>query len=206
LTMGRHLAPYAPAAWLCMALLLQRFIAWVAGAKDAPMLLRVVFGLAGAYVIIGGAVHYPRVYRDAVLPISGAAPLIASLHEHAQGPVLLVAIPDYLAPSLGYYSRDDRDTLLRGVRTWNDPWFYTIDPGDWKRPGFVATMAQQIDDTAARDHAQIALAVDWSATTYNGMDYQKAHDVAALEMQRHHVVFDQSFPGSLEPVNLVLLR
>ena len=205
LTMGRHLAPYAPAAWLCLALLLERFVTWVFRAKDAPLLLRIVFGLAGAYVIIGGAVHYPRAYRTAVLPISGAGPAVASLREHVDQPVLLVAIPDYLGPSLAYYTRGDRSLFLRGVRTWDNPEFYSIDPLRWAQPGFAAGMAKQIDEFAARNHMQIALAIDWSATTYNGMNYHKAHDVAALEMRRHRVVFNRSFDGSLEPVDLVLL-
>ncbi len=202
---GQHLAVYAPFAWLLFAALLSAYVRWLA--RPSPSRLatqaRIFVSLPIAYVLIGGLVVYPRSYRYALQPISGAAALTAAVREATHRPVLLVACPDYLGPALAYYLRGTNDQV-RGVVTWQDPWFYSVDPAGWKSKAIVDRLLSRTEHLARRRHALIALAVDWTVPSYNGIDYGVAHSFARREARSHRVLLRRQFSGSQESIELIL--
>lgn len=202
----RHLAVYAPFAWLLFAMVLNAFVGWLRLPKPSHVgaIMRVMATLPVAYVIVGGLAVYPRAYRQIREPMSGAAALTAALRRFTHEPVLLVACPDYLGPSLTYYTRGSGDEV-RGVVTWKRPWFYSVDPAPWEERGAIGRLLVRIERNARRRHALIALAVDWSIPTYNGMDFAIAHALARREISSHRVLWRRQFRGSQEPIDLIVL-
>jgi len=203
---GQHLAVYAPFAWLLFAMLLNACITWLRRPRPsrAGTIARVFVSLPLAYVIIGGMAVYPRSYREIREPISGAAALATALRTSTHRSVLLVACPDYLGPSLKYYMRGSGDEV-RGIVTWKQPWFYSVDPAPWKARDLIGRLIARIGSDARRRHALIALAVDWSVPSYNGIDFDIAHALARREMRSHRVLWRRRFPGSQEPIDLIVL-
>jgi len=203
---GRHLAVYAPFAWLFVASMLSAFTSWLRGPSHSVLgkIIRSVAALPVIYVLAGGVAAYPRRYATIRKPTSGAAQLAMTLRSRIRQPVLLIACPDYLGPGLTYYARGSREQV-HGVVTWNAPWFYSDDPADWKAPHVIDRLIARIERDARRHHAAIALAVDWSAPDTNGIDFNEALDLAKREMRMHRVLWRREFAGTREAIDLIVL-
>jgi len=203
---GRHLAVYAPYAWLFVASMLTAFANWLRAPSDSTVgkIVRVATALPVLYVLVGGVAAYPRRYATIRAPASGAAQLVTTLRSRIPQPVLLIACPDYLAPGLAYYARRSQEDV-HGVVTWNAPWFYSDDPADWKAPHVVDTLIARIERDAREHHAAIALAVDWSVPDTNGIDFDEALELAKREMRMHRILWRRRFAGTREAIDLVVL-
>jgi len=203
---GRHLAVYAPFAWLFVASMLTAFVSWLRGPNHSMFgrIVRPVAALAVLYVLVGGVAAYRRTYATIRKPGSGAEQLITTLRARIRQPVLLIACPDYLGPGLAYYARGSREAV-HGVVTWNAPWFYSDDPADWRAPHVIDRLIARIDRDAHQQHAAIALAVDWNVPNTNGINFNGALDLAKREMRMHRVLWRREFPGTREAIELIVL-
>jgi len=203
----RHLSAYEPAAWTFVALLLDRFVRWLLQpAKRWELPLRVVTALAILYIGVGGLAEYPRMYRGLLGPISGGEALAASLDSlHIQEPIELVAIPDSVGPTLFYYLRGTSGVALRGVGSWENPQFYSIEPDYWLRPGFERAQLALIDGYAGAHHAAIVLAVDRNTIHFNDMPAGRGKQITDALERAYGVRYERSFPGRREPLDLIVL-
>ena len=203
----RHLSAYAPAAWIFVALLLDRFVRWLLQpAKIWELPVRAVAALAIGYIVVGGVAQYPRMYRGLLGPISGGEALTASLHSlHIQKPIELVAIPDSVGPTLFYYLRGTTGIALRGVGSWDEPQFYSIEPDYWLRPGFERTQIALIDSYARTHHAAIVLAVDRKTIHFDDMPAGRGKQITDALERAYGVRYERTFPGRREPLDLIVL-
>jgi hypothetical protein len=202
LPVGRHLLVYAPAFWLLPALLCIRIVRWL---RRVPR-MRWIVAIPVAYVLISSLAFYPRTYRSLVRPVSEVRDAIAALAPFHCAPLLVVAAPDYLGPTLYYYLPRDPSVVLRGITTWKDPQFYPFHPRPWYEPDFTNAQAARIERLARSRHALIALFADPHPLDYNGVPFSRVRNVVALLRRRNPVIFQRLFPGTRESVDLIVMR
>jgi hypothetical protein len=202
----RHLLAYAPAAWLLFALLNSWFVSWLREpSQNLAWWGRVVMGAAAAYVLAGGVIGYPRAWRAAAAETSGARELVGKLARNHHHPILLVAIPENIGPSLWFYTRYDPDIMLRGVPHWVDPQYASYDPAPWMRSGFASYQADRVEKFAALHQAAIVLAVYTTVTrSYNGIPFSEGLEVATILERRHRIALVEHFGGTRESIDLVV--
>ncbi|MGR4064345.1 MAG: glycosyltransferase family 39 protein, partial [Vulcanimicrobiaceae bacterium] len=156
LPMERHLAPYAPAVWSLMALLLSLLGSWLRPSFS----LRWLAAIPVAYVIAGGLVSYPRAYAHAARPVSGVRDAVAVFAACCGGkPLLVVAAPDFIGPTVYYYTHGDTAIALRGIGTWESPQFYDLDARRFDGTDFVRAQAVRVRDLARALGARTAIVV-----------------------------------------------
>jgi len=207
---SRHLLAYSPAAWLATAMMLERFIAWLREPVSGVVsLTRIVSGVLIGVVVATGLWQLPAFVFDDLHPQPAGRELVAAVRATMRGPVLLVALPDYLGPTLNYYTRGDPRISLRGVANWSEPQFFHLNESQWSEPGFPERIASRILTAGDAMHATIIVAQDTHLGVSNGINYERAHEVLVAIERRRHVTFGQRFatsvPAYYETMRLVFV-
>ncbi len=200
-----HLAAYAPAAWLIIGNFYARLASWLRAhgdIRDLSLQRRcalVLFATISIFAIIA----FPFTYAYQRRPNSGSLALVQQLRQLVGPDVTVIAVPDVLAPSLKYYLGDDSRSRLRGIPTWSRPWYYGYmrDVNATQKKYLL----RQIDD-ATRQCGRVAFAVDWGFNNFLGINYDGARDIVREEIASKGVAFRRVFPGTVETMELVLLR
>jgi mannosyltransferase len=187
----RHVTAYAPALWTFCAIAGERFLRWIVRPSDRLTLVaRAACGAFAAAFFALCIARAPQTYAQDRAPLSGARSLARFVQNDVPGPVLFVAIPDYVASGIAYYFRQDPRVEIRGVPQWEDPSFFTLYSDQWDSPGFIASTAARIR-SAARGRT-VVIGYDPHPNTWNANDYPRSLDlVAALTTScvREHRVF-----------------
>lgn len=174
----RHVTAYAPAMWIFCAIIAERFVRWlVRPSNTLALAARAACGAFAAIFLAFCIVRAPQSYARYRAPLSGARSLARFVKADVRGPVLLVAIPDYLASGIAYYFRQDPQVEIKGVPQWNDPWFFVLYSNDWDSPGFIASTAARIRSSGRG--RTIVIGYDPRPNTWNANDYPRSLDLVA---------------------------
>ena|GEM_PF-5838996 len=207
-SLERHLVALAVPAWVAMAMLLERFVSWVRNYDRQPgtpaLLSRVFASMAVLWVIGGGFLTYPGAYASIRQPLSGVRDIAAVLAALPRDNRLIVAAPDWMGWTLGYYVLRPRGEAIHAVGTWNHAELYNANASAWFDPFFASKAADRIVRESAGRHGYVALVINPRARESGGIPYSKSLDVRSALERRLSVRFDRVFPSPREPAELMI--
>jgi hypothetical protein len=134
---------------------------------------------------------------------SGMRALVASSSSGFGPRTLVVVVPDYLGPSLGYYLRDRPDAFLMGVPHADHPEHFRCCENEWRDPAFVDD-AERTIVTRAADFERVALVSDPLAVDRGRVPFSKTFELRARLVRDFQLLSDRRYDGNLESAEFVV--
>ncbi|MBV9646281.1 MAG: glycosyltransferase family 39 protein [Candidatus Eremiobacteraeota bacterium] len=195
----RYLFVFAPGAWVWFGWLTCRLGQWSIAARRWQQVA------LGAVIIMLVALFIPTERRARSMSaydssgIRDFAPRGIALARDDR--TVFLAIPDYLAPTLGYYVGRVSDAEIHGFARWQDPQiFVTRDYLQvWTDPGAVSDVENRIASVMQRyDHLVVirdAILIDRAR-----MPYTRANVLLTWVRNSYRLVSSREYPGREEDV------
>jgi len=196
----RYIFVFAPGAWAWFAWLTCRFGAWLWRATTwQKTIAAVVFvGLVALFV------PSERLARDEGPIVSSgirdlAPAAIALQHAHR---TLFLAVPDYLAPTFGYYVGRVTGAPVYGFARWNDPQIFVTSGylAVWTNPVALLTAEARIEGMMDGQYDRLCLLRDTILIDRAKMPYTRANALIAWIHKRYRPISSAVYPGRFENV------
>src|ERR1700736_1545351 len=202
----RYLFIVAPLAWIILALAIVSGFRW-AWRLEGAALRAIAIAFLGAALIAGTVLdaHYSLALGQQ--PKSGVPSLIAFLRSKNLEPSFYVVTPDYIASSVGFYTRNDPTVHLYGFAHWSHPEISTLrgQAALWGSPTIVAEIEAQIKALPRKDGDVFAVVAQEALTQHGGVHTEKSNVFVSDLLKQYHLVGYEKFPGKYESVALYLL-
>jgi hypothetical protein len=204
---ARYLFIVGPFAWIVTAIGIVSAFEWAWKLeRSAPP--KAIIALLGVAVAIGSAVDLQYSLSLGSQPKSGVPALIAFLHEKKIQPSFYIVTPDYIASSVGYYTRNESVVHLFGFAHWDHPEISTLrgQAALWSDQAIVAKIEGQIK-TLPRTKGDIFAVVAQEAMTQHGSVHTEKSNVLVRDLlKQYRLAGYERFPGKYESVALYLFR